>query len=82
MAKDSNLSIGDRAGAAKDAAGNKLDESKHNVMLSVYLSFCPVVLTLRSSRPSPKATRTLRFSLNYVSRAIGSNFRGSQHTSE
>ncbi|MCJ1462606.1 Glucose-repressible protein [Pseudocyphellaria aurata] len=36
LAKDSNLSISDRATAAKDAAGNKLDESKHNTKSEAY----------------------------------------------
>lgn len=31
VAKDSDASLGTRASAAKDAAGDKLDESKHSV---------------------------------------------------
>ncbi|KAL8852968.1 MAG: hypothetical protein Q9221_002218 [Calogaya cf. arnoldii] len=30
VAKDSNASLGDRATAAKDAAGNKMEEQKHD----------------------------------------------------
>lgn len=39
IAKDSNLGIGDRANAAKDALGNKVDETKHDVILPSLLSF-------------------------------------------
>lgn len=31
VAKDSNQGIGERATAAKDAVGNKMDETKHEV---------------------------------------------------
>lgn len=31
IAKDSNVGVGDRATAAKDALGNKIDETKHDV---------------------------------------------------
>lgn len=31
IAKDSNVGVGDRATAAKDALGNKVDETKHDV---------------------------------------------------
>lgn len=43
IAKDSNLGIGDRATAAKDALGNKVDESQHDVILpsSAFLSLDP-----------------------------------------
>jgi len=31
IAKDSNVPAGDRASAAKDAAGDKVDETKHDL---------------------------------------------------
>ncbi|EXJ75580.1 uncharacterized protein A1O5_00086 [Cladophialophora psammophila CBS 110553] len=37
VAKDSDASLGTRASAAKDAASDKLDESKHSV--------CPLLLS-------------------------------------
>ncbi len=33
VAKDSNAGLGDRASAAKDALGNKAEETKHDVSL-------------------------------------------------
>ena len=35
MAKDSNASVGTRAEAAKDAVGDKVDESKNNASAEV-----------------------------------------------
>lgn len=40
IAKDSNVGVGDRASAAKDAVGNKLDETKHDVRLSLEPIMC------------------------------------------
>ncbi|KAI5924801.1 glucose-repressible gene protein [Camillea tinctor] len=36
VAKDSNASIGTRAGAAKDAVGDKFDEQKHDASADVH----------------------------------------------
>ncbi|KAH6689440.1 glucose-repressible gene protein [Plectosphaerella plurivora] len=36
VAKDSNASLGSRATAAKDAVGDKFDESKHNTQADVH----------------------------------------------
>lgn len=36
VAKDSNASIGTRASAAKDAVGDKVDESSHDAKASVH----------------------------------------------
>jgi len=36
IAKDSNVGIGDRATAAKDALGNKVDETKHDTKSEGY----------------------------------------------
>ncbi|MCJ1263895.1 Glucose-repressible protein [Lobaria immixta] len=36
IAKDDNLSIGDRASGAKDAIGNKVDETKHDTKSDAY----------------------------------------------
>ncbi|KAH7362209.1 glucose-repressible gene protein [Plectosphaerella cucumerina] len=36
VAKDNNASLGSRATAAKDAVGDKFDESKHNTQADVH----------------------------------------------
>ena len=47
VAKDSNASVGTRAEAAKDAAGDKVDETKHSVCFPfLLLRYTAMALTM------------------------------------
>lgn len=60
IAKDSNVGIGDRATAAKDALGNKVDETKHDVSAIFLLIHTFMCLShsncLPRNRQSPRVT--------------------------
>lgn len=53
IAKDSNVGIGDRATAAKDALGNKVDETKHDVS-AIFLTHLPKLPQLSFWLLAPK----------------------------